>query len=92
MRCSPSPSSALYSPGLPCGGAALILFAGEMLTALSHALLGPTPYLLLYTFLAPVLRFAQGVGILKTINTWTVHWSGVNYTVDRRGRVVHIER
>jgi glycosyltransferase involved in cell wall biosynthesis len=74
------------------GGASLILFVGEMLATLFYALLGPTPKPVLFTFLAPVLRLAQGVGCLKTIGTSTMHWSGVHYTVDRSGRVVCIKR
>jgi hypothetical protein len=74
------------------GGAALILVAGEMFAVLSYALLGPTPNLVLVTLLAPVLRYAQFISIAKTINNWTIEWSGVQYTIDRRGRVVDIRR
>ncbi len=74
------------------GGAALILMAGEMLAVLFYSLLGPTPNLVWVTFLAPVLRYAQWVSIARTINVWTIHWSGVHYRMDRRGRVVHIRR
>ena len=74
------------------GGAALLLMAGEMLAVLLYALLGPSPDLALDMFLAPVLRYAQWVSIAKTIFNWTIHWSGVRYTMDRHGRVVRIER
>jgi hypothetical protein len=74
------------------GGAALILIAGEMLAVLSYTLLGPTPNLLLVTFLAPLLRYAQFLSIGKTIFNWTIHWSGVHYRMNRHGRVVHIKR
>jgi cellulose synthase/poly-beta-1,6-N-acetylglucosamine synthase-like glycosyltransferase len=74
------------------GGAALLLIAGEMLAVLLYALLGPTPDLALDTFLAPLLRYAQWVSMAMTVFNWTIHWSGVRYTMDRRGRVVRIER
>jgi len=74
------------------GGAALLLFAGEMLGVLLYTLLGPTPDLALVTFLAPVLRYVQWVSMAKTIFSWTIQWSGVRYTMDRHGRVVRIER
>ena len=74
------------------GGAVLILVAGEMLGVLAFALLGPSPDLLLDTLLAPLLRCAQWVGLAKTLNAWTVNWSGVRYTIGRRGQVVRIER
>jgi cellulose synthase/poly-beta-1,6-N-acetylglucosamine synthase-like glycosyltransferase len=74
------------------GGAALILMAGEMLAVLTYALLGPTHNLVLVVFLAPLLRYAQLVSILKTIFQWKIRWSGVRYTMDWRGRVVQIER
>jgi hypothetical protein len=74
------------------GGAALLLIAGEMLAVLLYALLGPTKNVALVAFLAPLLRYAQWASIAKTINTWTIRWSDVRYTIDRRGRVVRIER
>jgi cellulose synthase/poly-beta-1,6-N-acetylglucosamine synthase-like glycosyltransferase len=74
------------------GGAALLLIAGEMIAVLLYTLLGPTSDLALVTFLAPMLRYAQWVSMAKTIFNWTIHWSGVHYTMDRRGRVVRIER
>jgi cellulose synthase/poly-beta-1,6-N-acetylglucosamine synthase-like glycosyltransferase len=74
------------------GGAALILIVGEMLIALSCVLLGRSPRFLALTLLAPLLRYAQGLSVFKTIGSWTIHWSGVSYTIDRSGRVVLIER
>jgi cellulose synthase/poly-beta-1,6-N-acetylglucosamine synthase-like glycosyltransferase len=74
------------------GGAALIVLAAEMLGVLGFALLGPSPNLLLDTLFAPVLRYALWISLAKTINVWTVHWSGVRYTIGRRGRVLRIER
>jgi hypothetical protein len=74
------------------GGAALILMAGEMLAVLAYSLLGHTPDRPRVALLAPLLRYAQFVSVAKTVFNWTIHWSGVRYTVDRRGRVVHIER
>lgn len=73
-------------------GAALIFAVGEAVAGLLYALLGPIPNVLRFALLVPVMRVAHLVGCIKTVATWTIHWSGVHYTFDRRGKVVHIER
>jgi cellulose synthase/poly-beta-1,6-N-acetylglucosamine synthase-like glycosyltransferase len=73
-------------------GPALIFAAGEVVAGLLYALLGPIPSVLAFALLVPVMRVAHLVGYIRTIATWTIHWSGVRYTFDRRGKVVHIER
>jgi hypothetical protein len=73
-------------------GAALIFAGGEAVAGLLYSLLGPIPHVLTFALRVPVMRFAHLVGCIKTIATWTIHWSGVRYTFDRRGKVVHIER
>ena len=74
------------------GGAALILFASEMLAMPVFALMGPVNDWPILSLLAPVLRLGQGVGMAKTLTTWTIHWSGVRYTFDEDGKVVRVER
>ena len=73
-------------------GAALIFAAGEMIAGLLYALLGPIPSVPTFALLVPVMRAVHLIGCAKTIATWTIHWSGVRYTFDRRGKVVRIER
>jgi cellulose synthase/poly-beta-1,6-N-acetylglucosamine synthase-like glycosyltransferase len=61
-------------------GGAVIFAAGEAVAGLLYGLLGPIP---------ANGKFAL---LVKTIATRTIHWSGVRYTFDRRGKVVRIER
>ncbi len=74
------------------GGAGLILFASEMLAMPVFALMGPVDEWPIFSLLAPMLRLGQGVGMAKTLFTWTIHWSGVRYTFDEDGKVVRVER
>jgi cellulose synthase/poly-beta-1,6-N-acetylglucosamine synthase-like glycosyltransferase len=74
------------------GGASLVLIICEMLTVFFYALLGPVPYLVKFSLLAPVLRLGQLVGCFKTVATRTITWGGVRYTFDAAGRVTRIER
>jgi cellulose synthase/poly-beta-1,6-N-acetylglucosamine synthase-like glycosyltransferase len=74
------------------GGALLVFVAGDMLTVLFYALLGPVPKLPKLSLLAPVLRFGQIVGYYKTIATRTITWGGVRYTFDGSGKVIRVER
>lgn len=73
-------------------GAALIFAGGEAVSGLLYTLLGPIPNGLKFALLVPVMRVAHLIGCIKTIATRTIHWSGVRYTFDQRGKVVHIER
>ncbi len=73
-------------------GAALIFAVGEVVAGWLYALLGPIQGVLRFGLLVPAMRFVHLVGYLKTVTAWTIHWSGVRYTFDRRGKVVHIER
>lgn len=74
------------------GGVPLAFFGGEMVSALLYATLGPLPRLLVFSLLAPVLRFGHIVGFYKTVGTRTITWSGVRYTFDGSGKVVRVER
>jgi hypothetical protein len=74
------------------GGAGLLFFASEMLAMPVFALLGPVDDWPIFGLLAPMLRLGQGVGMAKTLTTWTIHWSGVRYTFDQDGKVVRVER
>jgi hypothetical protein len=73
-------------------GGAVIFAAGEAVAGLLYGLLGPIPANGKFALLVPVMRFTHLVGYVKTIATRTIHWSGVRYTFDRRGKVVRIER
>ncbi|MFN2230470.1 MAG: glycosyltransferase [Anaerolineae bacterium] len=73
-------------------GGALIFAAGEAVAGLLYSLLGPIPAPVKFALLVPVMRLTHLVGYVKTVATRTIHWSGVRYTFDRRGKVVRIER
>jgi cellulose synthase/poly-beta-1,6-N-acetylglucosamine synthase-like glycosyltransferase len=73
-------------------GGPLIFAVGEVVAGLLYGLLGPIPDRLQFAALVPALRFVHLVSYLKTVGTWTIRWSGVRYTFDKRGKVVHIER
>jgi hypothetical protein len=73
-------------------GGALIFAAGEAVAGLLYSLLGPIPAPVKFALLVPAMRFAHLIGCVKTVATRTIHWSGVRYTFDRRGKVVRIER
>jgi hypothetical protein len=73
-------------------GPALVFAGSEAVAGLLYGLLGPIPNVLRFALLVPVMRVAHLIGCIKTVTTWTIHWSGVRYTFDRRGKVVHIER
>ena len=74
------------------GGAPLIFFGGEMLAALFYTSLGPIRRLPRFVLLTPILRLGHLVSYFRTIGTRTITWSGIRYTFDKRGRVIHIER
>ncbi len=68
------------------------MWIGDALAAMLFASLGPTQDLAQMMLLAPLLRLAQVVSLLRTIGNMTITWSGVRYTFDKSGKVILVER
>ncbi|HEX3020514.1 MAG TPA: glycosyltransferase family 2 protein [Chitinispirillaceae bacterium] len=74
------------------GGAAVVFYVGEFLTAMLYVLLGTMHRLPKFLLLQPFLRVTQGVSYFKTLLTNTITWAGIKYNINFHGEVVSIRR
>lgn len=74
------------------GGAAIVFYVGEFITATLYVLLGTMHRFPKFLMLQPFLRVTQGVSYFKTYLTNTITWAGIKYNINFHGEVVRIER
>lgn len=74
------------------GAASLLLLFGVMATTLMYPFLGRLPSFGKFVMLQPVSLLTILHGILKTVITNTILWSGISYRLDFRGKVLHVKR
>jgi len=74
------------------GGASVIFFVGEMITALLYPLLGSIPQFYKFLILLPFMRSTHIISSLRTVFTNKVVWSGVKYHMSFSGKVSRVER
>jgi len=74
------------------GGAAVVFYVGELVTAMLYVLLGTMHRFPKFLLLQPFLRVAQGVSYFRTYLTNTITWAGIKYNVNFHGEVVSIKR
>ncbi|KMQ51310.1 glycosyl transferase, group 2 [Chitinispirillum alkaliphilum] len=74
------------------GGAAVIFYAGQALTALLYPLMGKTPPKLKFLLFQPFLRFTHALSYFRTIITNTIIWAGIEYKVSSNGDVESLQR
>ncbi len=73
------------------GIASLVFVFGVMLSAFLYPLLGKLPQFWRFILLQPLLLCTITSGVIKTLFTNTVKWSGFIYKLNFRGKVVSVE-
>jgi glycosyltransferase involved in cell wall biosynthesis len=74
------------------GGASLLFYIGEILTALLYPLLGKMPRFSKFLFLWPFLRITHVISYYRTLFTNKIIWAGIKYQISFNGDVADIER
>jgi cellulose synthase/poly-beta-1,6-N-acetylglucosamine synthase-like glycosyltransferase len=74
------------------GGAALVLYIGELITVSLYPLLGKMPRFYKFLFLFPMTRLTHVVSYLLTYSTNTISWAGIKYHLTFNGDVAWLER
>lgn len=74
------------------GGAALVFYIGELLTACLYPLLGEMGSFPKFLVLQPIMRFSHIISYVKTFLTNTITWAGIKYRINFSGEVAEVER
>ncbi len=74
------------------GGASLIVTAGLALSVLLYPMLGKNPRFYGFLFLQPFSLFSLLIGVIRTVFTNTIIWSGVEYKLTFTGKVASVTR
>ncbi|MFP4417709.1 MAG: glycosyltransferase [Chitinivibrionales bacterium] len=74
------------------GAASLMVNAGLALSVLLYPLLGKNPRFYGFLFLQPFSLFSLLIGVIRTLFTNTITWSGVEYKLTFTGKVASVTR